>query len=197
MPKEATQELKEEPRKERKVMFSKETEEILEKRAIAIERGEEEEYDRLTKEFRKSKGKDKREGITKTIDKELDVKERWAGIRRIKGKYQPQPYNRTDKYMGKHVHMKERAEKAAEYLSQEQWGKKETEEEESQRRAKMNRRKIIEKERKQYRTCEIEIWEIKAIIKKLKRRRAAGPEEIPVELPKELGKKDSGESETY
>ena len=41
MLKEATQELKEEPRKERKVMFSKETEDILEKRAIAIERGEE------------------------------------------------------------------------------------------------------------------------------------------------------------
>ncbi len=51
----------------------------------------------------------------------------------------------------------------------------------------MNKRRIIPKERKQYRVCEIDIWEIKAIIKRLKRRKAAGPDEIPVELLKELG----------
>ncbi len=49
--------------------------------------------------------------MIETIDKDLDVRERWAGIRSIKSKYRPQPYNRTDKYGGKHVHMKERAEK--------------------------------------------------------------------------------------
>ncbi len=62
MLKEATRELKEEPRKERKVMFSKETEEVLEKRAIAIQRGEEEEYNRLTKVQKKSKGKTRERG---------------------------------------------------------------------------------------------------------------------------------------
>ncbi len=81
----------------------------------------------------------------------------WAGIRRTKGKYQPQLYNRTDKYSGKHIQMKQRAEKAAEYLSQEQWDKKEEPEEESERRNKMNRRRMLPKEREQYRTCEIEI----------------------------------------
>ena len=53
--------------------------------------------------------------------------------------------------------MKQRAEKAAEYLSQEQWDKKEEPEEESERRNKMNRRRMLPKEREQYRTCEIEI----------------------------------------
>ena len=71
----------------------------------------------------------------------------WAGIRRTKGKYQPQPYNSTDKYSGKQIKMKQRAEKAAEYLSQEQWDKKEEPEEESERRNKMNRRRILPKER--------------------------------------------------
>ncbi len=187
MLKEATLELREAPKQEKKVLFSQETEEILERRGRALERGEEEEYERLTKQIRKSKGKDKRDGVLKTITKELDVRERWAGIRRIKSKYQPQPYNRTDKYSGKHIHMKQRAERAADYLSQEQWGKKEELEEERGRRRKMNQRRIIPKDREQYRTCEIEIWEIKAIIKKLKRRKAAGPDEIPVELLKELG----------
>ncbi len=83
--------------------------------------------------------------------------------------------------------MKQRAEKAADYLSQEQWEKKETPEEEGERREKMNRRRIIAKDKEQYRTCGIEIWEIKAIIKKLKRRKAAGPDEIPVKILKELG----------
>ena len=46
--KEAQEELKEEPKKERKVLFSEATEEILERRAKAIERGEQEEYERLT-----------------------------------------------------------------------------------------------------------------------------------------------------
>ena len=185
--KEVALELKETPKHERKVLFSEETKEILEKRGEALERGEEENYERLTKEFRKSKTKDRGEGVIKTISKELDIRDRWAGIRRIKSKYQPQPYNRTDKYTGIHVHMKQRAEKAAEYLSKEQWGKKETMEEERERRNRMNKRRIIPKEKEQYRICEIEIWEIKAIIKKLKRRKAAGPDEIPVELLKELG----------
>ena len=83
--------------------------------------------------------------------------------------------------------MKQRAERATDYLSQEQWGKKEEPEEERERRNKMNRRIIIPKDREQYRICEIEIWEIKAIIKRLARRKAAGPDEIPVELLKELG----------
>ncbi len=107
--------------------------------------------------------------MIKTIAKELDVRERWAGIRRIKGKYQPQPYNRTDKCSGKHIHMKQRAERAADYLSQEQWGKKEAAEEERERRGKMNHRRIIPKDREQYRVCEIEIWEIKAIIKRFEK----------------------------
>ena len=177
MMKEACLELKEVPKQEKKILFSEATKDILEKRGEALERGEEENYDRLTKEFRKSKAKDKREGVIKTIAKELDIRERWAGIRRLKSKYQPQPYNRTDKHSGMHIHMKQRAEKAAEYLSKEQWDKKETKEEEDTRREKMTRRRIIPKEREQYRICEIELWEIKAIIKRLKRRKAAGPDE--------------------
>ncbi len=49
MLKEATLELKEVPRQERKVLFSDETKEILETIGEALERGEEENYERLTK----------------------------------------------------------------------------------------------------------------------------------------------------
>ncbi len=47
--KEACLELKEVPKQEKKVLFSDETKDILEKRGEALERGEEENYDRLTK----------------------------------------------------------------------------------------------------------------------------------------------------
>ena len=90
----------------------------------------------MRKNSEKHKGEDKKYVVIKTIAKELDVREMWAGIRRTKGKCQPQPYNRTDKYSGKHIQMKQRAEKAAEYLSQEQWDKKEEPEEENERRNK-------------------------------------------------------------
>ena len=150
--------------------------------------GNEEKFDRLTKEFRKSKAKEKKEGIMETIKNELDVRDRWAGIRRIKGKYQPMPYARQEKYSGEHVHMSKRAEMAAQYLMREQWGKKETVEEETERRSKWQRRRIVRKDQEEYRVCEIELWEIKAIIKKLKRRKAPGPDEVPTEVLKEMEK---------
>ncbi len=66
-------------------------------------------------------------------------------------------------------------------------GKKETEQEETERRNKWNRHRIISKGREEYRRCEIELWKIKAIIKKLKRRKAPGPDEVPTEVFKEMG----------
>ncbi len=83
--------------------------------------------------------------------------------------------------------MSKRAEMAAQYLKTEQWGKEETEQEESERRSRWERRKVIGKDREEYRTCEIELWEIKGIIKKMKRRKAPGPDEVPTEVFKEMG----------
>ena len=83
--------------------------------------------------------------------------------------------------------MSKRAEMAAQYLMKEQWGKKETEQEESDRREKWQRRRIVRKDAEEYRTCEIETWEIKAIIKRIKRRKAPGPDEVPTEVFKEMG----------
>ncbi len=44
--------------------------------------------------------------------------------------------------------MSKRAEMAAQYLKTEQWGKKETEQEEAERRSKWNRRRILAKTRR-------------------------------------------------
>ena len=50
------------------------------------------EYEKLTKEFKKSKKKDKTDNILKTLDKDLDTRDIWMGVRYLKSEYKPQPY---------------------------------------------------------------------------------------------------------
>ena len=57
-----------------------------------------------------------------TLEKDLDVRDKWLGIKRLKSTYRPMPYDRNDE-TGKHVRKKERAVFAARYLKIKQWGK--------------------------------------------------------------------------
>ncbi len=56
----------------------------------------------------------------------MDIRDKWLGIKRIKGEYKPMPYHRRDK-QGNHINWKERAQTAAEHPRDEQWGQKEGE----------------------------------------------------------------------
>ena len=40
---------------------------------------------------------DKQQHILNTVKQELDVREKWAGIRALKSNFNPLPYNRKDK----------------------------------------------------------------------------------------------------
>ena len=51
----------------------------------------------------------------KTIDKDLDCRDKWLGIRQLKSKYQPQPYHRQT-IQGTQIKLKNRAKMAAEYV---------------------------------------------------------------------------------
>ncbi len=162
------EQLKEAVEEERKTNYSDDTKKILEDRRKAVEEKNVEEYDNLTKQFKKSKEKDKRESTLHSIRNELDIRSRWLGIRKLRSNFNPQPYNRTDKTTGIHIHTRERAQKAAEYIGGEQWGTKETEEEVRERRGMLNKRKIVEKPKEQYRIGEITKKELKLVIKKLR-----------------------------
>ena len=96
--------------------------EILDKRQDAIQNRDPVQFEELTKQFRKQKKKDRTEEILNTLDKDLDTQDLWMGIRQLKNTYKPNPYHRKQQ-TGEHIHRKDRAEQAAQYLGTKQWGK--------------------------------------------------------------------------
>ena len=123
-----------------------------------------------------------------TLDKDLDIRDKWLGIRQLKQEYQPHTYARTTKE-GHHIPQKDMAQKAAEYLAKEQWGKKRKREEDTKQEKPTKKADKIRAARdteEKYNTEEIKMEEIWETIKKFKRRKAPGPDEIPMELFQEM-----------
>ena len=133
----------------------------------------------LTKRIKQSLKKDKEKHVIKTVAAELDVRDRWAGIRALKKEYNPRPYNRKDKE-GNIVPQKDRAETAATYLAKQQWVKNTSDNNTSYRKDAINTGYLP------YNTGPITFKELTDIIAKLKRHKAPGPDEMPIEIFKEL-----------
>ena len=119
------------PKKERREAFSTKTRGLLQQRQNARDKNKFKAYNTLNWRFRKSKKEDRTNMIMDTLDKDLDVRDRWLGIRQLKPEYQPHTYARTIKD-GQHIPQKERAQKTAEHLATEQWGRKRKRETETQ-----------------------------------------------------------------
>eukprot|EP00973_Karenia_brevis_P076890 10678553-Karenia_brevis.AAC.1 len=72
------------------------------------------------KEIQKMAKKDREERNLKDIDEQLDIRDKWLGIKRLKNTYNPQPYSRknsNNQFVAQHL----RAQTAAEYLRDHQW----------------------------------------------------------------------------
>ena len=134
----------------------------------------------LNKQFTKSRQDDKKQRVIRSVSKDLDLRDRWMGIRELKRKYNPTPFHNKNAE-GEHIHHKRRAQEAAKHLSEKQWGiNTGTEQEE------FNQTPIIEQNTEQYNIECPTLVEIFRAIRKLKRRKAPGPDEMPTELLKEL-----------
>ena len=83
---------------------------------------EAEEFDKLTKQLRKSKREDKKKYLMEMVDQNLDERDIWMGLKTQGKEYQPRPFSRKRKN-GEAVPIEEIAEEAAKYLANEQWGK--------------------------------------------------------------------------
>jgi hypothetical protein len=147
---------------------------LLEERGKALQEPAVEKFEKLDKEFRKSRKKDRTNYVLRTLSQELDIRDRWMGIRALKQEFIPQPYHAKDK-LGKSVPVHQQAEEAARYLEEEQWG------ENKHANAHFNTQKVIS-ENLTFNLNEISLAEIKSVLKKCKRRKAPGPDEIPMEI---------------
>ena len=61
--------------------------------------------------------------IIGALDNGIDLRDKCSGMRQFKKKHQPNQFARRTKH-GKHITQKQRAQKTADYFSQEQCGKK-------------------------------------------------------------------------
>ena len=75
----------------------------------------------INKQIQKQKRQENKKHTLKMLSNELDLRDRWLGIRNLKRPYQPTPYYQHDKD-GKHIKIRDRAEAAANFLGTGVWG---------------------------------------------------------------------------
>jgi len=85
------------PERERSEDISEETLELISLREFCIGREEHDDAKFLTKMIRKSRRKDKERATLDTLRNDLDVKDKWMGLKKLKKKYVPIPYFRKNK----------------------------------------------------------------------------------------------------
>ena len=112
--------LRKRKRPDRKIPWSEETEEWFQRRGEALQAGEIENYNGYNKELKTSTRRDKRRTALDTVRQELDVRDKWLGLRWMK-EFSPTSYSRKDG-MGRHVPMHKIAEVSANYLRDGIWG---------------------------------------------------------------------------
>eukprot|EP00973_Karenia_brevis_P061548 8559073-Karenia_brevis.AAC.1 len=137
-----------------------------------------EELKDTNKRIQKMLRKDRQEYQLRQVSRELDVRDKWLGIKQLKKGYSPQPYCRRNKD-GQMVPYKERAETAAKYLAEEVWG--------TPKKTRLHsNRKIYKNQHKNYLTHQITLDELNWIIRRFKRHKTPGPDEVPIEVFKEM-----------
>jgi len=135
----------------------------------------------MTKELKSQIRRDRRQRLLDMVSKDLDVRDRWMGIRYLKKGFHVMPYTLKDD-RGKRTQTGNKATEAATFLATAIWGKTE---EQRNNEEQLIEEKIVTEELN-IQTNEIELKELIQIIRRLKQGKTPGPDGVPIEFLKEL-----------
>jgi hypothetical protein len=172
------------PRQEKTKHFfdiSDHSKQLIQQRSEAIQAADLAEKQRITKLIKKSIRNDRRQANLAMVENDLDTRDRWLGLRCLRKDFEPIPYALKDKNK-QHVPMERKAQAAADFLAEQIWGETQRNEEPDQSHTPS---KIVQEELKISQSV-FDIDELIKAIRKLKRRKTPGPDEVPIELFKEL-----------
>ena len=159
--------------------ITRETLELINKRGEAMKtNAPPDQIAQLTREIKKQRRQEKRTNLLATVSAAVDNKNIWQGIRNLKSTYKPSPYNKVDRD-GRHVPKEEHAESAAMHLATNQWGQIANAEE------VMTDEYIVD-DIAFYDVSPIHITELGETIRRCKKGKACGPDDIPMECFAEM-----------
>ena len=153
---------------------------LIKKREESVTQGNEEKTKEITKLLRIQRRQDKQNRIQQELSNKLDVRDWWAVIKKVKKQFSPMTYALKDR-QGKRIPKKQRAEESAKHLEQNIWGLDGM----AKRADELRQNQIVENDGL-YNVDEIQMQELNEALKKFKRRKSPGPDEIAMELYKEL-----------
>lgn len=150
----------------------------------AEENGPSELLTQLIKDVRKSKRKDWKAWVKQSVVDDLDVRDKGLGIKILRKKHAPNLYERAD-VDGRTVNLTEKATASADYLAIKQWG---IPAEPLPTSGDANGYYTAKRSTRpnNYKLGEFTLSELKIIIKKMKRNKASGPDDMPMEYFKWL-----------
>ena len=148
-------------------------------------------YKNLKREVAKRAKKDKKLYYEEIVDHQMCSRQQWKGIKEIKSDFAPKVYARCDMH-GNPVPLDQRADAAADYLEHKQWTAFPKNRSEQRFEAKIE--KWLEDNSDpanmwidiEYPEDRITLDELIAVIKKMKRRKAPGPDKITTDFLKDL-----------
>ena len=171
---------------EKKEQISDATKSILAERKRAIWTHDEEAVKEFTKQLKKSKRKDRRNLLLEAVSKDLDVRSQWLGLRQLKKTYTGNPFSRKTAN-GKHISMNQRANETAKFLATKIWsGDRVPRGEHGQEVWPPEEYPNLYEQTLGIDVGPIRIDELMRAIRKMKRRKAPGPDQVPIELFKEM-----------
>ena len=113
--------------------------ELITERGTLIKQNKLEEANVITKQIRKQRKKDKQKATIDMLSKDIDIRDKWLGLRQMKKGYQVKPYAIKNKN-GTRVKLTNIAEAIAEHLETNTWKNQEAQAKASE----ISRRKIVE-----------------------------------------------------